>query len=116
MKISRVVVMEDNIQNLNKNLSKLGKVKMQAVIDIDSAINEIVDITETDDRYFELKPEALDLKDRFKKLASKITYENPAGGRLMTRKYCKKTPCKKMGFTQKASCRPWKNCYRKSKK
>ena len=36
--------------------------------------------------------------------------------RLMTRKYCKKTPCKKMGFTQKASCRPWKNCYRKSKK
>lgn len=39
-----------------------------------------------------------------------------AGGfkmpRKMTRKYCKKTPCKKMGFTQKASCRPWKNCYK----
>jgi hypothetical protein len=35
----------------------------------------------------------------------------PAAGRRMTRKYCKKTPCKKMGFTQKASCRPWKNCY-----
>ena len=108
--------MNSAIDDINRNLPKLGKVKMQAVIDIDSAINEIVDITETDDRYFELKPEALDLKDRFKKLASKITYENPSGGRLMTRKYCKKTPCKKMGFTQKASCRPWKNCYRKSKK
>lgn len=33
--------------------------------------------------------------------------------RLMSRKYCKKTPCRKMGFTQKASCRPYKNCYRK---
>ena len=35
--------------------------------------------------------------------------------RKMTRKYCKKTPCKKMGFTQRASCRPWKNCYRNKK-
>jgi len=35
--------------------------------------------------------------------------------RKMTRKYCKKTPCRKMGFTQKASCRPYKNCYRNKK-
>lgn len=32
--------------------------------------------------------------------------------RLMSRKYCKKNPCRKMGFTQKASCRPYKNCYK----
>lgn len=31
--------------------------------------------------------------------------------RLMSKSYCKKTPCKRMGFTQKASCRPYKNCY-----
>ena len=31
--------------------------------------------------------------------------------RKMTRRYCKKTACKRMGFTQRASCRPWKNCY-----
>ncbi len=37
------------------------------------------------------------------------------GGRRMTRRYCKKTACKKMGFTQKASCRPWKNCYKNKK-
>jgi hypothetical protein len=44
--------------------------------------------------------------------------EPPEGGRrtfkkhrLMSRKYCKKTPCRRMGFTQKASCRPYKNCY-----
>jgi hypothetical protein len=33
-------------------------------------------------------------------------------GRRFTRKQCKKFTCKKMGFTQKASCRPYKNCYR----
>lgn len=32
--------------------------------------------------------------------------------RKMSKKYCKKTPCKKMGFSQKASCRPYKNCYK----
>ena len=31
--------------------------------------------------------------------------------RLMSHKYCKKTPCRHMGFTQKASCRPYKNCF-----
>lgn len=36
------------------------------------------------------------------------TFRKP---RLMSKKYCKKTPCRKMGFTQKASCRPYKNCY-----
>jgi hypothetical protein len=37
-----------------------------------------------------------------------------AGGfkmpRKYSRKYCKKTTCKKMGFTQRASCRPYKKC------
>ena len=36
-------------------------------------------------------------------------YKKP---RKMDRSYCKKTPCKNMGFSQKASCRPYKNCYR----
>jgi hypothetical protein len=108
--------MEDNIKNLDKNLSKLGKVKLETVNKIESAINEIVEITEQDPRYSKFKPEALDLKKRFEKFASEIVYENPSGGRrktrrLMSKAYCKKTPCKKMGFTQKASCRPYKNCY-----
>ena len=35
-----------------------------------------------------------------------------------TRSYCKSTPCKKMGFTQKASCKSQgiKDCYRANKK
>lgn len=34
-----------------------------------------------------------------------------AGGkRKMSRKYCKKTACRKMGFSQRASCRPYKKC------
>jgi len=35
--------------------------------------------------------------------------------RLMSKTYCKKTPCRRMGFTQKASCRPYKNCYTRRK-
>ena len=37
----------------------------------------------------------------------------PSAGkrRKYSRKYCKKTRCRKMGFTQKASCRPYKNCF-----
>jgi hypothetical protein len=55
----------------------------------------------------------------------RVLYVNPPGGepeggakkkkkagRRFTRKQCKKFTCKKMGFTQKASCRPYKNCYR----
>jgi hypothetical protein len=38
------------------------------------------------------------------------------GGRRFTRKQCKKFTCAKMGFTQKASCRPYKNCYKSKKK
>ena len=54
-------------------------------------------------------------------VAAKAAKEKQDGGRrktrrfkmprLMTRKYCKKTPCRRMGFTQRASCRPYKNCY-----
>ena len=69
-----------------------------------------------------------EFKSNIDEAVTKLTLveENPSGGRrktrrfkkkrLMSKAYCKKTPCKKMGFTQKASCRPWKNCYRKSKK
>jgi hypothetical protein len=36
-------------------------------------------------------------------------YKKP---RKYSKSYCEKTPCDKMGFTQKASCRPYKNCYK----
>lgn len=36
-------------------------------------------------------------------------YKKP---RKYSQSYCESTPCKKMGFTQKASCRPYKNCYK----
>ena len=32
--------------------------------------------------------------------------------RKMGKSYCEKTPCKDMGFSQKASCKPYKNCYK----
>lgn len=47
---------------------------------------------------------------------AKARFEGRKGGRRFTRKQCKKFTCKKMGFTQKASCRPYKNCYKSKKK
>jgi hypothetical protein len=32
--------------------------------------------------------------------------------RKYSKSYCNSTPCDEMGFTQKASCRPYKNCYK----
>lgn len=63
------------------------------------------------------------VKDAHQEVYAKLFPSAPAAGgkrryrmpRKMTRKYCKKTPCKKMGFTQRASCRPWKNCYKNKK-
>jgi hypothetical protein len=122
--------MERGIRMLNNKLDKidLQEQTQETVNEITSIINEIIRVTEEDDRYTELKPRALELQRKFENLFPAEGDPLPVeeGGRrktrrfkkkrLMTRKYCKKTPCKKMGFTQKASCRPWKYCYRKSKK
>ena len=57
------------------------------------------------------EPKPVGLKVRY------ATYGPKTGGRKtrrkMSRAYCRRTPCRRMGFTQKASCRPYKNCYRK---
>ena len=37
------------------------------------------------------------------------TYKFP---RRFSRSHCMSKPCNKMGFTEKASCRPYKNCYK----
>jgi hypothetical protein len=37
---------------------------------------------------------------------------NDKGTRKMSKSYCEKTLCKDMGFSQKASCKPYKNCYK----
>lgn len=61
-------------------------------------------------------------EDQLHRAENDFTLYTPTGGnrrktrrykmpRKMSRAYCKKTPCRKMGFTQKASCRPWKNCF-----
>lgn len=42
---------------------------------------------------------------------SRFTIIKQSGGAKMTREYCQETPCNKMGFSQKASCKKYKNCY-----
>jgi hypothetical protein len=122
--------MERGIRMIDKTLDKVDieKQTKETVDEITSIINEIIRVTEEDDRYTELKPRALELQRKFENLFPAEGDPLPVeqGGRrktrrfkkkrLMSKTYCKKTPCKKMGFTQRASCRPWKNCYRKSKK
>lgn len=43
-------------------------------------------------------------------LGKELAAAAAGGKRWMTRKYCKKTPCRKMGFSQRASCHPYKKC------
>jgi hypothetical protein len=52
------------------------------------------------------------IQTEIEKLSSGTGTAAAAGGRRkMSRKYCKKTTCKKMGFSQRSSCRPYKNCF-----
>ena len=41
-----------------------------------------------------------------------LTKKNYKFPRRFSRKYCLSKTCKEMGFTERASCRPYKNCYR----
>lgn len=52
-------------------------------------------------------------KTRRPSLAGKRTRRKFKMPRKMSKKYCKKTPCRRMGFTQRSSCRPYKNCFNK---
>lgn len=60
----------------------------------------------------ELPPDVTDkIAEMLTGVRRKPVMKKKKGGRRFTRKQCKKFTCAKMGFTQKASCRPYKNCY-----
>jgi hypothetical protein len=75
------------------------------VVDLKDAINEIVEKTTEI-----AKTMPIIVQFEIARLVDSVIGKKK-GGRLMSRKYCKKTLCRRMGFTQKASCRPYKNCY-----
>lgn len=55
-----------------------------------------------------------EIRDEIKKgYSEELTEKEYKKPRKMSKSYCEKTPCKDMGFSQKASCRPYKNCYSK---
>lgn len=56
-----------------------------------------------------LKRSYIKRKSSLKKLSQTGGFKFP---RKWSKKYCKKTSCKKMGFSQRSSCRPYKNCYK----
>ena len=100
-------VMEQVAPNLRAWLDRYTQLK-QDVTD-EATLNQLADIGET---YMKHLKKAFahqsDLKLEPQPLEGGRKWKMP---RKMTRRYCKKTSCRKMGFTQKASCRPWKNCY-----
>lgn len=49
------------------------------------------------------------IKNALKEYLLEKEFKKP---RKMSKSYCKSTACKDMGFSQKASCRPYKNCYK----
>ena len=61
---------------------------------------EVLCINPTEEEYSELLGIELKEDSKFKK------------PRKYDKSYCEKTPCGSMGFSQKASCRPYKNCYK----
>ena len=56
------------------------------------------------------------IKKRSIQKSEKTTTKQFKFPRKWSKEYCKKTSCKKMGFSQRASCRYYKNCYKKSPK
>lgn len=48
-------------------------------------------------------------KKSIKKLSQTGGFKFP---RKWSKLYCKRTSCKKMGFSQRSSCRPYKKCYK----
>ncbi len=52
---------------------------------------------------------AQEIKTELSQVEMSENYKKP---RKMSKSYCDSTPCSKMGFSQKASCRPYKNCYK----
>jgi hypothetical protein len=59
----------------------------------------------------EIKNE-LSTRGESQEVEQKEMSEKYDGPRKMGKSYCEKTPCKDMGFSQKASCRPYKDCYK----
>jgi hypothetical protein len=53
-----------------------------------------------------------ELKGEIEKYYQEEVVQESKKRRKYSQTYCEKTPCHKMGFSQKASCRPYKNCYR----
>jgi hypothetical protein len=61
------------------------------------------------------------LEARIAELHARVAALKKRGGayrfpRRYSRKFCRRTTCRRMGFTQKASCRPYKNCYRRTRR
>lgn len=54
----------------------------------------------------------LDIKKKIEKQYDEDLVEEFKKPRKMSKSYCQSTSCKDMGFSQKASCRPYKNCYK----
>lgn len=54
----------------------------------------------------------IDIKQEPEQNGGKFDKSKTKMPRKWSKEYCKRTSCEKMGFSQRASCRPFKNCYK----
>jgi len=54
----------------------------------------------------------IDIKKEPEQNGGKFDKSKTKMPRKWSKEYCKRTSCEKMGFSQRASCRPFKNCYK----
>jgi hypothetical protein len=112
----------DEHKDIKATFTAAVKYIKRRIADIDEAIriarevDELIDFKRTELRFAVDEEAAVnariaDLKVRLAALRSAKggAYRFP---RKMSRGYCRRTTCRQMGFTQRASCRPYKNCYR----
>ena len=91
-------------------------------IQMEKEAKELVEMKGLELKFAAEDAEALERKiEELKRRMADLRSPSAKGGayrfpRKMSRGYCRKTACRRMGFTQRASCRPYKNCYRRTQK
>jgi hypothetical protein len=95
---------------------KIRATKIDEKITEAREVDELVEFKRLEVRFVVEDAKALDA--RIADLKARLDSLKKMGGgayrfpRRMSRAYCRRTPCRRMGFTQRASCRPYKNCYK----
>lgn len=119
--VAKLVADADAALNLPQDTPQQVEHKIQMIVGTATFIHRLIGKAGvTDEQKTTLNGKLQSLLSAIGRKSSTGPAAPAAGGfkmpRKMSRKYCKKTPCKKMGFTQRSSCRPYKNCFTRKRR